>query len=63
MVGASDAYGEDEKSMLDSGGEKHERNRLLGWEDNIKIDLEELGWGNMEVNLHVPYTAGNFPNR
>ena len=42
-------------------GEKHER--LLGWEDNIKTDLEELGWDNMEVNLHVAYTAGNFPNR
>ena len=37
--------------------------RLLGWEDNIKIDLEELGWGNMEVNLHVSYTAGNSSNR
>jgi len=45
------------------GGKKHERNRLRGWEDNIKVDLEEQGWGNMEVNLHVPYTAGNFPNR
>jgi hypothetical protein len=29
----------------------------------LKIDLEEIGWDNMEVNFHVPYTAGNFPNR
>jgi hypothetical protein len=44
-------------------GKKHGRNRLLGWQNNIKIDLKELGWDNMKVNLHVPYTAGNFPNK
>jgi len=37
--------------MLDFG----ERNRLFGWKNNIKIDLEELKWDNVEVNLHVPY--------
>jgi len=29
MIGASDAYGEDEKSMLDFGRKKHERNDYL----------------------------------
>ena len=60
-VGASDAFGGDEKGMLGFWGETHERNRLLGWEENIKIDLEELRWDNRGVNIHVTYTAGNFP--
>jgi len=46
-----------------------------GWEDNIKMDLHEVGWGSMAwtdlaqdrgrcvnavVNLRVPQNAGNF---
>ena len=48
------------------------------WEDNIKMDLQEVGCGGMDwiklakdgekwgalmkavMNLHVPYSAGNF---
>jgi hypothetical protein len=45
------------------------------WEDNIKMDLQEIGWGNFNLtqdrnrwqalvnatrNLRVPQNAGNF---
>ena len=49
MGGARGAYGEGERCAQGSGG-KPERKRPLGgprcrWEDNIKMDLQEVGRG------------------
>ena len=47
MGGACDTYGGEERFLWDFSG-KCEENRSLGrprskWEDNIKIDLREIG--------------------
>jgi len=49
MVGACGEYGAGKRGAQDSGG-KPEGKRPLGrprrrWEDNIKMDLEEVGGG------------------
>ena len=48
MGGASSKYGRQERCMQSLVG-KHEGRKALGtskrrWEDNIKRDLEEMGW-------------------
>ena len=52
MGGACSAYGREERRIQGLVG-KPERKRPLGrprlrWEDNIKIDLEEMGCGKMD---------------
>jgi hypothetical protein len=39
-------YGEEERCIQDFGGEKRPlgRHRRV-WEDNIRMDLQEVGWG------------------
>ena len=49
MDGACSMYGEEEKAYKDLVG-KPQGKRPLGitrhrWEDNIKIDIQEVGWG------------------
>jgi hypothetical protein len=49
MGGARSTYGEEERCIQDFGGEL-ERKEPLGrsrrkWADNIKMDLQEVGWG------------------
>ena len=52
MGGACSAYGEEEKRIQCLGGEP-EGKRPLGrlrrrWQDNIQMDLQELGCGSMD---------------
>jgi hypothetical protein len=52
MGGACSAYGGEERCVQDFGGEP-EGKRPLGiprhrWEDNIKMDLKEVGCGGMD---------------
>ena len=52
-VGACSTYGEEERSIQSFGVGKPEGKRALGrprrrWEDNIKMDLQEVGCGGMD---------------
>ena len=52
MDGACSAYGGEERCIQDFGG-KTEGKRPLGrprrrWEDNIRMDLQEVGFGGMD---------------
>jgi len=52
MGGACSTYGEEERCIQDFGGESEGR-RPLGtprcrWEDNIKMDLQEVGCGSID---------------
>jgi hypothetical protein len=52
MGGSCSAYGREERRVQDFG-EKPEGKRLLGrprrrWEDNIKMDVQEVGCGGMD---------------
>jgi len=52
MSGACSAYGRKERRIQGFGGET-EGKRPLGrsrrrWEDNIKLDLQEVGCGDMD---------------
>jgi hypothetical protein len=49
MGGTCSTYGGEKRNIQGSVG-KHEGKRPLGrpmriWEDNIKMDLQEVGWG------------------
>ena len=53
MGGACSAYGGDERRLQGFGGRKTDGKRPLGrprprWEDNIKMDLQEVGCGGMD---------------
>jgi hypothetical protein len=47
--GACDTHGRGEKRVLGFGGKAQRKSSLgrprRGWEDGIKMDLKELGWG------------------
>jgi hypothetical protein len=50
MGGACSTNGREEKSIEDFGGKAgrdHYEDRRR-WEDNIKMDLREIGWGGMD---------------
>ena len=52
MVGACSTYGGKGRCIQDLVG-KPDRKRTLGrprhrWEDNIKLNLQEVGWGGMD---------------
>jgi len=49
IIGSRETYGVDERRIQGSVG-KPEGKKLLGrhrrrWEDNIKMELQQLGWG------------------
>jgi len=52
MGGACSAYGRGERHMQGLGGNLRERDHLGDsghiWEDNIKMDLQEVGCGSMD---------------
>jgi hypothetical protein len=53
MDGACSVYGRQERYIQDFGVETYERERPLGrprriWQDNIKMDLQAVGWGNLD---------------
>ena len=53
MGGACSVYGGEERLIQGFGGGKPEGKRLLGrprrrWEDNIKMDIQEVGCGVMD---------------
>ena len=53
MGGACSAYGGEERRLQGFGGETEGKERPLGrprrrWEDNIKMDLQEVGCGGMD---------------
>jgi hypothetical protein len=53
MEGACSAYGGEEGRVQGFGGENLSENRPLGrprrrWEDNIKMDLQEVGCGGID---------------
>jgi hypothetical protein len=50
MSGACSTYGGQERYRQDFGGETLKGKKPLGrpthrWEDNIKTDIQEVGWG------------------
>jgi hypothetical protein len=47
MSGACSTNGEKRNAYRISVG-KPEGKRRLGWEDNIRMDLREIGWGGMD---------------
>jgi hypothetical protein len=65
MGGACSTYGSDEKCMQGFVG-KPEKWRPLGrlkyrWEDNIKLDFQEVGWENMNRMIYFSVqTGGGF---
>ena len=52
MDGTCSMYGKEERCIRGFGGKPEEKSPLgrlrHGWEDNIKIDLQEVGWERMD---------------
>ena len=62
MGGACGTYGGEERCIQGLGG-RLEKKKPLGrprhrWEDNIKMDLQEVGWGGIGLNWLRVGTGG-----
>jgi hypothetical protein len=49
MGGACSTYGREERVLLGKPEEKRPLGRpRLRWEDNIKMDIQKVGWGELD---------------